>query len=116
MEIMIGVVQMLIALGILNVWLVRATKDTSWRGGAARTLAQEFEVYGLPAWFMRLVGALKVTTALLLILGLWIPAVTRPAAMALAVMMLGAVVMHFRVNDPLKKSQLCQCWPCAHCS
>jgi len=29
---------------------------------------------------------------------------TRPAAYGMAVLMLGAIVMHFKVKDPLKKS------------
>lgn len=96
--------QVVIALGLLNVWLLRAGKPSAWRGRDARNMREEFAAYGLPPWFMKLIGFLKVTLALLLLVGIWIPAVTQPAALAVAVLMLGAVVMHFKVGDPIKKS------------
>ena len=52
--------QLTVALGILNVWLLRASKATPFRGGDAKTLRQEFAAYGLPFWFMCVVGVLKV--------------------------------------------------------
>jgi hypothetical protein len=53
---------------------------------------------------MGLVGFLKVLFAVLLIAGIWFPAVTKPAAAGMAVLMLGAVLMHVWVKDPLKKA------------
>lgn len=38
------------------------------------------------------------------ILNVWLPALTRPAAMGMAGLMLGAMSMHLKVRDPLKKS------------
>ncbi len=96
--------QVVVALGLLNVWLLRAGKPTSWRAGSARSMKEEFEVYGLPAWFMRVVGFLKVTLAILLIAGIWLPAVTKPAAGGAAFLMAGAVAMHFKVKDPVVRS------------
>lgn len=40
--------QLILALGLLNVWLLRARSATRYRGGEARSLSAEFEVYGLP--------------------------------------------------------------------
>jgi uncharacterized membrane protein YphA (DoxX/SURF4 family) len=97
-------VQVVIALGIYNVWLVRRGMVTGWRGGTAKNLKEEFEVYGLPGWFMGVVGFLKLLLATLLIAGIWLPALTRPAAAGMAVLMLGAVAMHVKVKDPLKRS------------
>jgi uncharacterized membrane protein YphA (DoxX/SURF4 family) len=77
---------------------------TGWRGGTAKNLKEEFEVYGLPGWFMGVVGFLKLLLATLLIAGIWLPALTRPAAAGMAVLMLGAVAMHVKVKDPLKRS------------
>lgn len=96
--------QFAIALGLLNVWLMRAGRSTAWRGGDARNMREEFATYGLPPWFMWVVGLLKVALALLLIVGLWVPPLTKPAAIAVAVLMLGAVAMHVKVADPLQKS------------
>lgn len=96
--------QIVIALGLLNVWLVRAGKPTAWRGGEAKNMREEFAVYGLPPWFMGLVGFLKITLAMVLVVGVWVPVVTRPAAMGVAALMLGAVAMHLKVNDPLRRA------------
>jgi hypothetical protein len=52
--------QIIIALGILNVWLLRFGKSTAWRGGNAQYMKEEFEVYGLPEWFMRVIGGLRI--------------------------------------------------------
>ena len=104
MERLVSVIQVVIGLGILNVWLLRPDKATAWRGQQARNLKEEFGVYGLPPWFMGAVGFFKLLFAVLLILGVWFPSLTRPAAMGMAVLMLGAVSMHLKVKDPLKKS------------
>ncbi|MBN2242647.1 MAG: DoxX family protein [Acidobacteria bacterium] len=104
MEYVVIVLQIVIALGIINVWILRPGKSTCWRGGEAKSMREEFAVYGLPAWFMYLIGFLKCLLAVLLILGIWIPVLTMPAAAAMALLMLGAVSMHVRVKDPLKKA------------
>lgn len=38
------------------------------------------------------------------ILNVWLPALTRPAAIGMAVLMLGAMSMHLKVRHPFKKS------------
>ena len=98
------VMQVVIAMGILNVWLLRFGKPTEWRGGDAKNMKEEFAVYGLPAWSVGVVGFLKILLAALLIAGIWLPAVTKPAAIGMAVLMLGAVSMHIKVKDPLQRS------------
>jgi uncharacterized membrane protein YphA (DoxX/SURF4 family) len=104
MDTAVTIIQIVIALGILNVWVLRYGKSTSWRGGDAKNMKEEFEAYGLPGWFMGLVGFLKLLFAALLIAGVWAPALTQPAAIGMAVLMLGAVSMHVKVKDPVKKS------------
>jgi uncharacterized membrane protein YphA (DoxX/SURF4 family) len=104
MESIVLVSRIAVALALLNVWLLRAGKPTAWRGGDSRNMKEEFQAYGLPAWFMGVVGFLKVSLAILLLVGIWIPYLTRPSAMGIAVLMLGAVSMHVKVRDPLKKS------------
>jgi hypothetical protein len=98
------IIQVVIALAILNVWLLRYGKATNYRGGSARSLREEFAVYGLPGWFMGVVGFLKLLFAALLIAGIWFSPITKPAATGMAVLMLGAVSMHVKVKDPLKKA------------
>lgn len=104
MHTIILVSQVAVALTILNVWLLRARKATAWRAGDATNMREEFAVYGLPEWFMRLIGVLKVSFAALLIAGIWVPELTKPAASGLGFLMLAAVVMHFKAGDPIRKS------------
>ncbi len=104
MQSFILISQLIVSLGLLNVWLLRSRKQTPYRGRDARSLAEEFAAYGLPNWFMLLVGAMKISAALLLIAGIWFPALVLPAASTVAVLMVGAVLMHIRVRDPWSKS------------
>jgi uncharacterized membrane protein YphA (DoxX/SURF4 family) len=96
--------QLLLALGLLNVWLLRARSATRYRGGDSRSLSQEFEAYGLPRWFFLLVGTLKLGSALALIAGLWLPALILPAAVLVVVLMCGALAMHLKTGDAAIKS------------
>ncbi len=104
MELLVKICQLIIGLGLLNVWLLRTSKATAWRGGDAKNMREEFAVYGLSPVFMRTIGFLKITLGLCLILGLWLPELTRPAAIGVAVLMIGAVAMHVKVKDPLRSS------------
>ena len=96
--------QLTVALGILNVWLLRSGQATPFRGGDAKTLSEEFAAYRLPSWFMCLVGVLKVGLALALLSALWLHRLAQPAAIALGLLMLGAFIMHLKVQDPVKKA------------
>ena len=98
------ILQLIVALGILNVWLVRSGQATAYRGGSAKTLREEFAAYGLPFWFMWVVGVLKVGLALALLAGLWLQPVAQPAAIGLGLLMVGALVLHLKVGDPVKKA------------
>lgn len=91
------------ALWILNVWFNRFNKDTGYRGGDATNMQEEFEEYGLSESTMYAVGAAKVSLAGLMLAGLRYPALTRPASSGLAALMLGAIGMHAKVNDPIKR-------------
>ena len=51
------------------------------------------------------VGALKVGAAVCLVAaGFWLPRLVFPAASAVCVLMVGALAMHLKIGDPLKKS------------
>lgn len=104
MESVRSIAQLIIAFGILNVWLLRFNKATVYRGGAAKNMKQEFATYGLPVWIMWLVGGLKVLLALSLLLSFWRPELMRPAAIGMAILMLAAVGMHIKIGDALKKT------------
>jgi hypothetical protein len=104
MDILPKIFQVVVALGIFNVWIIRFGKSTNWRGGGAKNLTEEFATYGLPRWFMVVTGCLKLTFASLLIAALWIPGLAAVAGSGIAVLMFGAVLMHAKVRDPLRKS------------
>lgn len=104
MEYVRMIAQLIIALGILNVWLLRFNKATAYRARTAKTMREEFAAYGLPLWFMWVVGGLKILFALSLLAGFWLPELIRPAAIGMAVLMLGAIGMHIKVGDALKKA------------
>ncbi|MFN0126716.1 MAG: DoxX family protein [Verrucomicrobiales bacterium] len=96
--------QLIVGLGILNVWLFRARKATPYRGRDSKSLREEFAAYGLPFWFMCVIGVLKVGLALALIAAIWVHSLAQPAAIGLGVLMLGAFVMHLKVKDPVQKA------------
>lgn len=104
MEIVIKIIQVIIGLGLLNVWLIRANRQSRYRGGDAKNMREEFANYGLPYWFMIVVGVLKVVFAILLLVGLWVPSLAYISAIGIALLMAGALSMHIRVSDPLIKS------------
>lgn len=104
MDYLLTALKLIVALGILNVWLLRGGKATAFRGKDAKTLREEFAVYGLPFPFYCFIGILKVGFALALLASLWIPSVAQPAAIGMGVLMLGAFVMHLKVKDPISKA------------
>ncbi len=104
MKIVLIVLQLFVALNILRIWLITNQRASIYRGGdgKAKTLREEFEYYGLPRWFMYVVGSLKVAAALGLILGIWMPVLIPFAAGGLIILMLGSIAMHIKVGDKLK--------------
>ncbi len=104
MSIVISILQIVVALGLLNVWLLRFSQPTAYRGGQARTMPDEFAAYGLPRWSTYVVGTLKVGAAICLIAGLWLPFLVFPAALLIAILMVGAIAMHLKIGDPFMKS------------
>ena len=104
MQYAIPVLKVIVALGILNVWLLRSGQATPFRGGDAKTLREEFAAYGLPFWFMCVVGVLKVGLAVALLVSLWHLPLAQPAAIGLGLLMLGAFAVHLKVKDPIKKA------------
>ena len=103
MQIIGRLAQTAAAVWILNVWFNRFNKDTGYRGGDAKNMKEEFEVYGLSEPTMYAVGAAKVTLAGLMLAGHAEPRLVRPASAGLAMFMAGAVAMHVKAGDPVKR-------------
>ncbi len=104
MELFGQICQVVIALGLINVWLIRFNKQTEYRGGSAQSMREEFATYGLPEWSCYLVGFLKISSALALLAALAYPEIRIYPAAVVSVLMIGALLMHAKVKDPLKKS------------
>ena len=100
----LSLLQVLVGLGLLNVWLVRARSATDYRGGEAKTLHEEFQAYGLPDITFYLVGGLKIVAGLALVIGLWVDLPVRIAGGVVGLLMVGALVMHVKVGDPPMRS------------
>lgn len=99
-----SVLQVLIGVALLNVWLLRAGNSTAYRGGGAQSLKQEFVEYGLPAAMFYVVGALKVIAGVILLAGLWWQLPVALATAVVAALMVGAIAMHIKTKDPVRKS------------
>ena len=39
------ILKIIIGISILNVWLIQSKKTTKWRGGNAKNIIEEFEIY-----------------------------------------------------------------------
>ena len=104
MELLRIILQVVVGLGILNVWLIRANWATGYRGGDAKTLKEEFATYGLPSWFFYLIGTLKILCALAVLAGIWFHPLATLGGVGLAVLMAGAFSMHLKVKDPFSKA------------
>jgi len=100
----ISFIQAFLAAAMFDVWLFRYRTPGIFRGGDAKTMEEEFEVYGLPDWFRSLMRILKLTAGVLMIIGIWFNLVALIAGVGLAVLMGGAVSMHIKVKDPLYKA------------
>ena len=104
------IIKIITALGIFNVWMLRYNKLTEYRGGNARSLKEEFETYGLNLWLMYIIGAIKIGVSILFIISCFSAyinildfAVFYGSAI-MSLIMIGAIFMHLKVNDPFKKS------------
>ncbi|MFO7694119.1 MAG: DoxX family protein [Vicinamibacterales bacterium] len=86
------VLQALVAASIFFVWVVRYAN-----------IVDEFKQYELPNWLRDLVGILKMTFALFLLIGIergWFAVL---GGIAIAVLMGAAVFTHVRVKNPVFK-------------
>ncbi len=103
----ITALQILIAFGLVNVWLVRSGQKTKYRGGNAQSMKDEFAVYGLPPWSMYVVGVLKMLIALIMLIVIIKPYLMNTwgitSLVLLSVLMCGAISMHVKVKDSLVK-------------
>ena len=104
MESLAIVLQVVIAAGIANVWLLRSGRPTPFRPDGANSMAEEFRRYGLSDRTRVLVGGAKLSLAAALLGGILFSPVAQVAAAIVALLMAGAVLAHVRVRDPWFKA------------
>ena len=104
------IIKLITALSIFNVWILRYNKKTQYRGGNAKSLKEEFETYGLSSWFMYIIGSIKIGVSILFIISCFseysniLDFYIFFGSAVMSLIMIGAILMHVKVNDPLKKS------------
>ena len=100
MDALIGpIFQVYIILGIFYAWTIGFNRESKFRAGKARSMKEEFLVYGLPGWALYLVGAVKLVLAAFLFTGFFLPSLVKPASGLLCVIMAIAVFMHLRIRE-----------------
>jgi hypothetical protein len=92
MPILVALAQVVIAVSVLFVWVVRLPN-----------VEREFVEYGLPDVVRNLVGASKISAAALLLAGLQYPGLVFPAAVVMSGFMLAAQLFHAKVRHPWSK-------------
>lgn len=103
MKVLSKILSVVVGLTVINVWLFRSNRSTSYRGGDAASLMEEFQVYGLEDYFL-IIGIIKVSLAIMLLLSLYFKKLSFFASSGIGIMMLVAVYMHINVGDELIKS------------
>ena len=103
MKVLSKILSVVVGLTVINVWLFRSNRSTSYRGGDAASLMEEFQVYGLEDYFL-IIGIIKVSLAIMLLLSLYFKKLSFIASSGIGIMMLVAVYMHVNVGDELIKS------------
>ena len=88
--------QAFVAASIFFVWVVRYDN-----------IIQEFKQYGLPDWLRDLVGILKLTLSLLLLIGIERKPFAVAGGLGITFLMGCAFVIHLRVKNPWFKMLPC---------
>lgn len=88
-----------ISLIVLNVWFFRFNTFTIFRGGNATNMIEEFAVYGFSETVVYIIGGLKILAAFGLLFGFFFEKTILPSVSLMGTLMLGAIIMHFKIND-----------------
>lgn len=87
-----NVAQIIIALSIGYVWIIRYDN-----------LVKEFKQYGISDLLRNFVGATKIALSTLLVAGIWYPNVVMVSALLMAGLMVCAQIAHIKVKNPISK-------------
>ena len=97
------ILTLIVSTTIINVWLFRFNDETIYRSGDALNMLEEFNIYGFSETFTYIIGFIKVSCALALLLSIYYNKILLPAALVIIALMSGALVMHFTVSDEIIK-------------
>lgn len=84
--------QLTVAISVIIVWVFRK-----------ENIIVEFEQYGISDVMRNIVGALKISLATILILGIWYKEFLIPSALSMGFLMICALYFHVKVKNPFKK-------------
>ncbi|MDO9182621.1 MAG: DoxX family protein [Bacteriovorax sp.] len=90
MSILPDVLKIIVFSSILFVWVIRYAN-----------IVEEFKSYGYPQWLRDIVGILKISCAIMLLNHS--EQVAKVGASGIAVLMLAALLTHFKIKNPFSK-------------
>lgn len=101
MKAILKILIVVVSVTVITAWTYNINLDTTFRGGDATNMIEEFEAYGLNQTTMVVVGIFKVSCAIMLLFGLKYRKLILPAAGVMALFMIAAVYFHFSISDPI---------------
>ena len=101
MKVILKILIVVVSVTVITAWTYNINLDTTFRGGDATNMIEEFEAYGLNQTTMVVVGIFKVSCAIMLLFGLKYRKLILPAAGVMALFMIAAVYFHFSISDPI---------------
>tara|TARA_B110000444_G_scaffold185511_1_gene174620 strand:- start:804 stop:1148 length:345 start_codon:yes stop_codon:yes gene_type:complete len=84
--------QLVVAISVIIVWVFRK-----------ENIIVEFEQYGISDIIRNIVGALKISLATIIILGIWYNEFLILSSLGMAFLMICAQYFHIKVRNPFKK-------------
>jgi hypothetical protein len=84
--------QLIVAISVIIVWVFRR-----------ENIIVEFEQYGISDTIRDIVGALKISLATILILGIWYNEFLLSSSLSMAFLMICAQCFHIKVRNPFTK-------------
>ena len=90
---MVEILQIITATSILFVWVVRY-----------ENIITEFQQYQLPIWLRDMVGILKISFAIMLLVGIYNENLKLLGSSDLILLMLAALFTHIKIKNPLSKA------------
>ena len=92
MEKIVILSQLIVAISVIIVWVFRR-----------ENIIVEFEQYGISDIIRNIVGALKISLATILILGIWYNEFLILSSLGMAFLMICAQYFHIKVRNPFSK-------------